>query len=115
MLRRLILPLSFALGGLACVIGGGGAPTNSAGSVATTDSVGQLWVASTAEGGEPPHVLVGQEQLPSADGSQINSPNHVQWLAGTHSLIFDTSYMPSGGAAGPGEYINADLWRVDAD
>jgi hypothetical protein len=84
--------------------------------VVITEGVTQLWVAPVAEGGEAPHVLVGQDQLPSAGGSsaQINSPNHYAWLAGTHSLIFDTRYIPTGGAGGPGEYINADLWKVDA-
>jgi hypothetical protein len=83
-------------------------------SIVITDGVTQLWVASVAEGGEAPHLLVGQEQLPSADGSQVNSPNHYQWLAGTHTLVFDTRYIPIS-AGGPGEYINADLWTVQAD
>ncbi len=83
-------------------------------SIVITDGVTQLWVASVAEGGEAPHLLVGQDQLPSADGSQINSPNHYQWLAGTHTLVFDTRYIPTS-AGGPGEYINADLWTVYAD
>jgi len=83
--------------------------------VVITDGVTQLWVASVSEGGEAPHVLVGQDQLPSADGSQINSPNHYAWLAGTHTLVFDTRYLPTAGPGGPGEYINADLWTVEAD
>ena len=83
--------------------------------VVITDGVTQLWVAPVAEGGEAPHALVGQDQLPSADGSQINSPNHYAWLAGTHTLIFDTRYIPTAGPGGPGEYINADLWQVEAD
>ena len=83
-------------------------------SIVITDGVTQLWVAAVAEGGPAPHVLAGQDQLPSADGSQINSPNHYQWLAGTHTLVFDTRYIPTS-AGGPGEYINADLWTVYAD
>ncbi len=85
--------------------------------VVITDGVTQLWVAAVAEGGPAPHVLVGQDQIPSTDGrsAQINSPNHYQWLAGTHTLVFDTRYMPTGGAGGPGEYINADLWTVYVD
>src|SRR5258708_2410292 len=83
--------------------------------VVITDGVTQLWVASVAEGGEAPHVLVGQDQLPSGDGSQINSPSHYAWLAGSHTLVFDTRYLPTSGPGGPAEYINADLWKVDAD
>ena len=83
--------------------------------VVITDGVTQLWLASVSEGGEAPHMLVGQDQLPSADASQINSPNHYAWLAGSHTLVFDTRYVPTAGPGGPGEYINADLWQVDAD
>jgi len=83
--------------------------------VVITDGVTQLWVASVSEGGQEPHLLVGQDQLPSADASQINSPNHYAWLAGSHTLVFDTRYIPTSGPGGPGEYINADLWKVDAD
>ena len=83
--------------------------------VVITAGVTQLWVASVSEGGAAPHVLVGQDQLPSADGSQVNSPNHYAWLDGTHTLVFDTRYLPTAGPGGPGEYINADLWKVDAD
>jgi WD40-like Beta Propeller Repeat len=83
--------------------------------VVITEGVTQLWVASVSEGGAAPHVLVGQDQLPSADASQINSPNHYAWLAGTHTLVFDTRYLPTSGPGGPGEYINADLWKVEAD
>ena len=84
-------------------------------SIVITEGVTQLWVASVSEGGEAPHLLVGQDQLPSADGSQINSPNHYQWLAGTHTLVFDTRFIPTGGPTGPGEYIHGDLWTVFAD
>jgi hypothetical protein len=83
--------------------------------VVVTAGVAQLWVASIAEGGAAPNLLVGQDKLPSADKSQTNSPHHYEWLAGTHTLVFDTSYMPTGGPGGPGEYINADLWTANAD
>ena len=83
--------------------------------VVVSAGVAQLWVAGIAEGGAAPHLLVGQDKLPSADKSQINSPHHYEWLAGTHTLVFDTGYIPTGGPGGPGEYINADLWTANAD
>jgi Tol biopolymer transport system component len=76
------------------------------------EGVTQLWVVSAA-GGEP-RLLVGQDQLPS-DGTVTNSVQRYEWLAGTHTLLFDTRYIPAGGPFGPGEYINADLWTVNAD
>src|SRR5205085_12472226 len=75
--------------------------------VVITDGVTQLWVASVSEGGQEPHVLVGQDQLPSADGSQINSPNHYTWLAGSHTLVFDTRYVPASGPGRPREWLHA--------
>ncbi len=80
-------------------------------SVVITDDVNELWVAAIAEGGEAPHLLVGSDQLASG-GGQVNSPLAVQWLAGTHTLVFDTNRVRT--AAGSA-YLNADLWKVDAD
>ncbi len=79
----------------------------------TTPGINQLWVVSAA-GGDA-RLLVGQDALPSGDGTTINSPKSFEWLAGTHTLVFDTRYMPVGGPFGPGEYINADLWTVNVD
>jgi len=81
--------------------------------VVVGEGITQLWIVSAA-GGDA-RLLVGQDQLPSADGSVINSPQSYEWLAGTHTLVFDTRYLPIGGPFGPGEYINADLWTVNAD
>lgn len=81
--------------------------------VIVAEGVSQLWVVSAA-GGDA-RLLVGQDQLPSTDGVTINSPKTYQWLAGTHTLVFDTRYIPTGGPFGPGEYINADLWTVNVD
>lgn len=79
-----------------------------------SEGITQLWVVSAA-GGDA-RLLVGQDQIPSADPTvTINSPQSYQWLAGTHTLVFDTRYLPVGGPFGPGEYINADLWTVNAD
>jgi Tol biopolymer transport system component len=79
-------------------------------SVVTTDGFKQLWVAAVAEGGAAPHLLVGADQL--ASGGQNISLDSVNWLAGTHTLVFDTHHPP---APGPGAYYSLDLWRVDAD
>jgi hypothetical protein len=79
------------------------------------EGVTELWVinANPAEGAA--HLLVSNAQVPNADPANINSVNNFQWLAGTHTLVFDTRFQPTGGPFGPGEYINADLWTVDAD
>ena len=81
--------------------------------VVTTEGISQLWVVSAA-GGDA-RLLVGQDALPSGDGTTINSPKSYAWLAGTHTLVFDTRYTPVGGPVGPGEYINSDLWTVNVD
>jgi Tol biopolymer transport system component len=83
--------------------------------VTVSEGVTELWVvnANPAEGAA--HLLVSDAEVPNADAANINSVNNFQWLAGTHTLAFDTRYMPTGGPFGPGEYINADLWTVDAD
>ncbi|MCC7361011.1 MAG: PD40 domain-containing protein [Anaerolineales bacterium] len=78
-----------------------------------TDGVSELWVVSAA-GGDA-RLLVGTAALPSGGDTTINSPKSYQWLAGTHTLVFDTRYIPAGGPFGPGEYINSDLWTVNVD
>jgi hypothetical protein len=77
------------------------------------EGITQLWVVSAA-GGDA-RVIVENALVPNADPTLINSAGYFEWLAGTHTLLFDTRYIPTGGPFGPGEYINADLWTVDAD
>lgn len=81
--------------------------------VVVSEGISQLWVVGAA-GGDA-RLLIGAEQIPNADPALVNSPGHVEWLAGTHALAFDTRYFPAAGPVGPGEYLNADLWTVDAD
>jgi len=82
-------------------------------SVEVSEGISQLWVVSAAGGDARP--LVGADQLPSADPTLVNSPGHYEWLAGTHTLAFDSRFTFTGGPVGPGEYINRDLWTVNAD
>jgi hypothetical protein len=102
--------------------GGAGAPGDPAISpdgalvayrVSQTDGTSQLWVA--AFDGSGARLLVGRDQIPAAEPNIINSPLHYEWQAGTRRLIFDTSWLPVPFEGGPGEYLNADLWSVDAD
>ena len=79
------------------------------------EGITELWVVNADPAEGAPHLLVSNAQVPNADAANINYVNNFQWLAGTHTLVFDTRFIPSGGAVGPGEYINADLWTVDAD
>jgi hypothetical protein len=83
--------------------------------ITVAEGVTELWVvnANPAEG--PAHLLVSNTQVPSADPVNTNSVANFQWLAGTQTLVFDTRFQPGGGPFGPGEYINADLWTVNAD
>ena len=83
--------------------------------VVVSEGVTELWVANSDPAAGAPHLLAGNAQTPNADPANINSPNNVQWLPGTHTLVFDTRFMPTGGPFGPGEYISADLWTVYAD
>ncbi len=82
-------------------------------SVEVSEGISQLWVVSAA-GGDA-RLLVGADQIPNPDATLVNSPGHYEWLAGTHTLAFDTRFMFTGGPVGPGEYINRDLWTVNAD
>jgi hypothetical protein len=82
-------------------------------SVEVAEGLSQLWVVSAAGGDARP--LVGADQLPSADPNLVNSPGHYEWLAGTHTLAFDSRFYFVAGPVGPGEYINRDLWTVNAD
>ena len=80
-----------------------------------TDGLGsQLWVVN-ADGRGQPHALAAQDDLPSEDAALIYSPLNFAWRAGTHTLVFDTNWYGVGGVPGPGERLNADLWRVEAD
>jgi hypothetical protein len=80
--------------------------------VEVSEGVSQLWVVSSA-GGDA-RLLVGADQVPNPDATLVNSPGHFEWLADTHTLAFDTRYFVTTGPVGPGEYINRDLWTVDA-
>jgi len=81
--------------------------------VEVSEGATQLWVVSAA-GGDA-RLLVGAEQIPNADPTLVNSPGHYEWLAGTHTLVFDSRFNVTTGPTGPGEYINRDLWTVNAD
>ena len=81
-----------------------------------------LWVVgAAARAGTPgdpvaaPRLLVDAATVPAADPANVNSPRSYAWRPGTHTLIFDTRYVPIGGIQGPGEYINLDLHAVNAD
>jgi hypothetical protein len=77
------------------------------------DTVSELWVVNSD--GTNPRKLAGPEQLVGSDPTVTNWPRTAQWQAGTHNLFFDTGFTPAGGPFGPGEYINSDLWVVNAD
>lgn len=72
----------------------------------------ELWAVKA--GGAPVR-LVGPEQLLSPQPDTLSSPQFIEWLGDTQTLIFDTRFTPAGGIQGPGEYINNDLWRLEAD
>jgi len=80
---------------------------------ARPDTISELWVANAD--GTNPRKLAGPEQLVGSDPTVANWPRAIQWQAGTHNLFFDTGFTPAGGPFGPGEYINSDLWVVNAD
>ncbi|MBM4422563.1 MAG: hypothetical protein FJ030_04115 [Chloroflexi bacterium] len=73
----------------------------------------ELWVVNAD--GSNARKVAGPEQLPASDPAGVNWPRAIQWQAGTHNIFFDTGWTPVGGIQGPGEYINNDLWVVDAD
>ena len=85
------------------------------------DGTSQLWAVDvsglTGNDGlnQPRRLLVGPDQISSGQPEVINSPMSPQWQAGTHTLFFSTRFTQHGGNQGPGEYVNADLWKVDAD
>jgi hypothetical protein len=78
------------------------------------DATSELWAVKPG-GNAAPIRLVGPEQLLSPQPDTTSSPRNFEWLAGTHTLVFDTRFVPNGGIQGPGEYINNDLWRIEAD
>ena len=80
---------------------------------ARPDTISELWVVNAD--GTNPRKLAGPEQLVGSDPTVANWPRAIQWQAGTHNLFFDTGFTPAGGPFGPGEYINSDLWVVNAD
>jgi dipeptidyl aminopeptidase/acylaminoacyl peptidase len=85
---------------------------------AVAEGVSELWVAGVepqpAEGQAGPRLLVSNAVVPNSDPAMINSPKDYEWRGGTHTLIFDTRFAPPGGIVGPGDYVNNDLWAVDA-
>jgi hypothetical protein len=78
------------------------------------NATSELWAVKPG-GDAAPIRLVRPEQLVSPRPDTTSSPRNIAWLAGTHTLIFDTRFVPSGGIQGPGEYIHNDLWRVEAE
>lgn len=85
-----------------------------------SDGNGELWVVNVGKitGNDglsaPRQMLVSNAQVPNADPNNTNSPNRFHWQPGTTWLYFDTRFIPAGGIQGPGEYVNNDLWQVDA-
>jgi hypothetical protein len=77
------------------------------------NATSELWAVKPG-GDAAPIRLVGPEQLVSPQPDTTSSPRNFEWLAGTHTLVFDTRFVPNGGIQGPGEYIHNDLWRVEA-
>jgi Tol biopolymer transport system component len=78
------------------------------------NATSELWAVNPGSEAAPVR-LVGPDQLLGPQPDTTSSPRNIAWLAGTHTLIFDTRFVPSGGIQGPGEYINNDLWRVEAE
>lgn len=85
------------------------------------DISAELWAVevSTLTGPDglnlPRRLLVGASQISSGQPEIVDSPKSYAWQAGTHTLYFNTRYMPAGGPTGPGEYTHNDLWKVNAD
>lgn len=75
----------------------------------------ELWVVGADPALNPPRALVAPAQVPSANPDNIWYPRRFAWQPATRTLFFDTGWQPVGGIQGPGEYINNDLWRADAD
>lgn len=78
----------------------------------------QLWVVNVTglpDALAPAHLLVGANQVPSGDPNIATSPFYFAWQVGTHQLFFNTRFTDLAGGQGPGEQINNDLWRADAD
>lgn len=89
--------------------------------VGLPNDTSQLWAVdvSTLTGndglGQPRRLLASNDQITWGGPDAIHSPYLYQWQPGTHTLFFNTRYTPTGGPVGPGDYTNADLWRVNAD
>lgn len=81
--------------------------------VRSADETNQLWVA--AADGSDSRRLVGPGAASSGDPNVIDFPLQFEWQAGTHTIFFNTQFAELSGIGGPGERINADLWKVDAD
>jgi len=81
------------------------------------DGTSELWIVNvgTLPTLEQPRLLVGRANLDLGGPEVINSPLKFQWQIGTQTIFFSTRFMPVQGIQGPGEYINADLWKVDAE
>jgi hypothetical protein len=78
------------------------------------NATSELWAVNPGSEAAPVR-LVGPEQLLSPQPDTISSPRNFEWAGDSHTLIFDTRFVPSGGIQGPGEYINNDLWQVEVD
>src|SRR5574341_1232459 len=81
--------------------------------VALIDGTAELWVVNAD--GTNARKLVSKEQLPATQPDSVSWPRAIQWQAGTHTIFFDTGWTPTAGIGGPGEYMNSDLWWVNAD
>jgi len=82
-------------------------------SIDSIEGMSQLIVVD-ADGANPRLVDVAGQVLTGGPDA-VNSAATFQWQAGTHTIFFNTRYTPKGGPVGPGEYINADLWKVNVD
>jgi Tol biopolymer transport system component len=51
----------------------------------------------------------------AGDPNVANSPLSFAWQPGTHMIFFNTRFNLLSGEQGPGERVNNDLWKVDAD
>jgi hypothetical protein len=77
------------------------------------DGTAQLWIVNGD--GTHAHKVLDHTNLPPNQPDTLSYPRIFQWQAGTHTLFLDTSFMPAGGIQGPGEYVNRDLWKFNAD
>ena len=71
-----------------------------------------LWV--TGLDGKEPRILVNSsdfEAMPSVPEKVSVAPLQVQWLPGSHTLLFNTHPLFDG----PGFMVNNDLWQLNAD